>query len=199
MLILNTSFIILENTPIAFFKLKGITFHSNNPFLVITAVFHTSLGTMQICQNPNCKSNIFKMKYFPSWENTSSIKGKGYASILVCWLRGLYFPQDLHKSSFFIERVTLHVYSKLLGYIFPKATKTSICFLISPFPSKDTRLGVVLHGESPKCQWCAKGFSKSFQSYVPIKKNVHYKVKSSINIINNHLILTLHRHANKKI
>jgi hypothetical protein len=38
----NISFIVRENVPMAFFKPKGITFHSNNPILAIMTIFQTS-------------------------------------------------------------------------------------------------------------------------------------------------------------
>jgi len=77
---LKMSAMVHDNVLLAFVNLKGITFHSYKPNLVITTVFFTSFVAISIYQKPNCKSNIEKHLKFPK---TSSIKSMGKESRMV--------------------------------------------------------------------------------------------------------------------
>ncbi len=55
---LKISFIILWNTNWAFFKTKGMTFHSYYPKGTVNAVLYMSFGSICVCQNPDFISNL---------------------------------------------------------------------------------------------------------------------------------------------
>ena len=75
---LNISFIILWNSLGAFFKSKGITFHSYCPKGTVKVVLYLSYSNIWIWQNHNFKSKFEKILAFVNLCNKSCLFGKGY-------------------------------------------------------------------------------------------------------------------------
>ena len=72
------SYIYLMKVAGALVKPKGMTNHSNNIFLVLKAVFHTSVDSIGIWWHPNLRS-IFVKRLKPFiLSMSSSIHGGGY-------------------------------------------------------------------------------------------------------------------------
>ena len=62
----------------ALVKPKGMTNHSNNPYMVLKFVFHTSMDSIEILWHLDLRSSFVKNLAHFKMSMSSSIRGRGY-------------------------------------------------------------------------------------------------------------------------
>ena len=83
---LNESFMNRWKVAGEFERPKNITVGSNNPFGVMKAAFHSSPSFIQMLLYPDLMSNFVNSLASLTLSMRSEMRGRGYASLIVCSL-----------------------------------------------------------------------------------------------------------------